>query len=748
MLNSIQKNISKPVNILFIITLFNKEGGAEKNLFNILLNIDKKKFSPHLCVFQGGELTDKIRQKKIPVFVNNLKKLFSLYAVSKGIELFTYIKKNKIKVVVTYHHDADIWGGIFARLAGVPVVISSRRDMGYQLTNSQLWFYRFFSFIFSAVISVSDAVKHKISNREWINKKKITTIHNGLFLEDFKESYKRSQILFELGVDEGKTIIGMTASLRLVKGQHFLVEAVGEIVEKHKDIQIVIVGYNNTDYFKSVKKKVEELGLQEYFIFTGDRNDIPRILSIFDIFIISSVSEGFSNAIIEAMAAGKPVIASKSGGNTEAVLHEKTGLLFTPCDSHSLALAIIKLLENSSLCKIMGENGRIRVKKQFQFDSMIKKNEDLYKYHICKPGFKLKILCGAKQIHKYYFKKTFKILASYFLYYSGCLWFYKVFFQKGQINILVYHNIDTIKIKNLEIEQIPENFKSQMKYLKKKYTVFSMEGFCEYRKQGRKFPKNSVMITFDDGYENNYSKAYPILNQLKIPATIFVSCDFIENKNVFYYDIIRYCIIRSKSKYLDLNDIGLNEVVLWNNNFYLAAIINNITSYFKLFPKHRQYEMSEVLLEKTGFSMQYFQDLKLYLSWDKIIKMSKNDIDFGSHTMSHAHLPSITNDDCRAELVMSKQTIEEKLGKKIKIMAYPFGGACDYNKTVETIAQKSGYNMGFSLISKVMDTKKFTIGRKMVDSHATMGLSGKFCKPLFAAELSGIFKYYTHLRGK
>jgi glycosyltransferase involved in cell wall biosynthesis len=99
---------------------------------------------------------------------------------------------------------------------------------------------------------------------------------------------------------------------------------------------------------------------------------------VFDVFVLSSIHEGFSNAIVEAMAAGKPVVAPDSGGNPEAVEHGKTGYLYTPCDSRSLADALHKILTDEGSMKTMGDAGKEKIGKQFSRETMIQKNEEFF----------------------------------------------------------------------------------------------------------------------------------------------------------------------------------------------------------------------------------------------------------------------------------------------------------------------------------------------------------------------------------
>lgn len=102
---------SKRIKILFINSLLNQMGGAEKNLYDIVHNIDRSKFFPYVLAFRGGELTTSLLRHGIPVETNGVSKLLTGYALKKGLELYRFLKREKIEVVVTYHHDSDIWGG-------------------------------------------------------------------------------------------------------------------------------------------------------------------------------------------------------------------------------------------------------------------------------------------------------------------------------------------------------------------------------------------------------------------------------------------------------------------------------------------------------------------------------------------------------------------------------------------------------------------------------------------------------------
>lgn len=371
----------KLIKVLFVTSLLDKPGGAEKNLCDIVLGLDRKKFSPHVLVFQGGELSNDLAKKGIPVQVNSLTKILSLDAARKGWETARYLRRERFDVVVTYHHDADIWGAVVSKLAGVPVVISSRRDMGYLLEPKHVFFYKHCHGLFSAFVTVSEAVKREVERREGIPGEKIVVIRNGIDLTSYvgENSMQKTGIIREeLGINNGKVVIGIVASFRPIKAQILMADTVRNLQALGKDVQVVFVGETETDYCRLVKERIAEFGLSSKFLFAGVRGDVPRLLPAFDIFALTSESEGFSNAILEAMAAGLPIVAPNCGGNPEAVENGVTGFLYPPGDAKALAGCLAILSDDHALRKKMGRSGRLKTEKCFKYDGMIQANEGLY----------------------------------------------------------------------------------------------------------------------------------------------------------------------------------------------------------------------------------------------------------------------------------------------------------------------------------------------------------------------------------
>jgi glycosyltransferase involved in cell wall biosynthesis len=206
---------------------------------------------------------------------------------------------------------------------------------------------------------------------------KLLTIHNGVDVARF--AVRKGVSRAELGLREDLPIVGTVC--RLVepkKGLAVLVKALARLNNRAeaRPCQALIVGEGPAE--RPLRALCDALDVTPWVVFAGLRRDVPRILSSLDVFVLPSRYEGFGIAIVEAMAAGLPVIASKIGGIPEIVIHGETGLLVPPDDPGALADALRELTANPERAKAMGQRGRQRAKALFSVEAMVKQHEDLY----------------------------------------------------------------------------------------------------------------------------------------------------------------------------------------------------------------------------------------------------------------------------------------------------------------------------------------------------------------------------------
>jgi glycosyltransferase involved in cell wall biosynthesis len=365
------------ITVLFLIDVLQELGGAEKNLTQIVLGLNPDKYNTIICCLKGGRVYEELKEKDINVINLNLQKIYTFDALLKGIKLIRIIKKNKVKIMVTYFDSSDFFGSIIGKIAGVRLLISSRRDVGFNLKKRHIWAYRIINRLFDKIIAVSENVKEKIINRENADPNKVITIYNGVDISD-SNGFDSEKIKKSLGLDSNNFIITMLANLTPVKGHKYLLAAASEVIKRNNLVKFLLIGTGKDGFKQELQDLTYKLGIENDVVFAGFRSDISEILSIADITVLSSTSEGFSNAILEYMAADKPVVATDVGGNRELVIEGKTGFLVPPSNPNALSEAILKLLNDAVLREEMSKNGRTRVKDYFSREKMVKNIDALF----------------------------------------------------------------------------------------------------------------------------------------------------------------------------------------------------------------------------------------------------------------------------------------------------------------------------------------------------------------------------------
>jgi glycosyltransferase involved in cell wall biosynthesis len=180
----------------------------------------------------------------------------------------------------------------------------------------------------------------------------------------------------ELWLPQGSPIVGNIAALVPHKGQRHLVEAAALVVRQVPDARFVIAGEG--ELRTHLEAQIKHLGLEKHVLLTGFRPDVLSLLKAFDIFVMSSVTEGLGTSLLDAMACGKPIVATRAGGIPEVVVDGETGFLVPPRDHHAMADAIVRLLQDPALRERMGAAGLTRVRKRFTSEVMVSNTVRVY----------------------------------------------------------------------------------------------------------------------------------------------------------------------------------------------------------------------------------------------------------------------------------------------------------------------------------------------------------------------------------
>lgn len=364
--------MSETYTILYLANSGDIIGGGQISLLGLLKRLNRGKYHPVVVCPAVGSLYDELKRIGVETHIvrmNTLRNLNFLLWVKTINRLVQLIKSKKIQIIHSNGSRATIFGGIAARLTKTPLIWHVR------IVNSDKLLDRLLARLASKIIVISKAVSRRFN---WLKNKedKIVLVYNGIDLERFKPNVGIRKVRGE-SLSSKTPMVVTVGRLDWYKGHKYLLEAAEKIVQTLPDARFLIVG--DGGYRKRLENQVKQLNLDENVIFTGNRKDIPEILAGIDLFVLSSVSEGFGRAVAEAMACAKTVVATKAGGLSEVVEDGITGRLVSPKNSTALAEAIIELLKDKKKAENMGIAGRKRVEKLFSIERNVKSIEELYK---------------------------------------------------------------------------------------------------------------------------------------------------------------------------------------------------------------------------------------------------------------------------------------------------------------------------------------------------------------------------------
>lgn len=366
------------IRIAYVIdTIATPGAGTEKQLLILLNGIDRRKFEPFLICLHDSEWL-KSRAFSFPVIKFDTNKIVSYSFLNTLYGFVKLCRREQFNIVQTFFFDAGVLGAIGARLSGCKTIISSRRNAGYWHNKKFLLSLRLLRYWTTRYLSNSKSVARTTAEVEGIDPTKIEVIYNGLDLKLFEPitDSVRAEQRDEWNIADDEILIGAVANLRPVKNIESFISAAASLMRKFNHLKFVVVGEGPLR--DELRGLIAHLGLTERFNLVGAQTDIPGCLQAFDLAVLCSKSESFSNSLIEYMAAGLPIVASDVGGNGEAISHNDTGLLYSLDDENGLAKMLEEMLRDWARALKLGENAKVKAFKEYGLERAIRKHEEYY----------------------------------------------------------------------------------------------------------------------------------------------------------------------------------------------------------------------------------------------------------------------------------------------------------------------------------------------------------------------------------
>jgi glycosyltransferase involved in cell wall biosynthesis len=357
------------------------QGGSERQAVQLTrLLAGSNRYHLHVACLDGtGALREELERLGIPSIPEfPLTSFYDLNMLTQLRRCAALMRERKVDVVHTHDFYTNVFGMMAARLARVPVRIASRRETGGMRSSSQLKVERGVYRLAHAITANAEAVRGQLI-AEGVHAHKIATIYNGLDLERLTPRLSRDEALalFNLPLTRARRFVTIVANLRHdVKDHPMFLRAARRVQREVPEAAFIIAGEG--ELTGKMRALAAEFGLEQDVFFIGGCKKVAELLAVSDICVLSSRAEGFSNSILEYMAASRAVVATNVGGASEAVVEGETGYLVAAGDDEMMAARIISLLREPERASEMGGRGRQKIEEQFSCEAQLENVERLY----------------------------------------------------------------------------------------------------------------------------------------------------------------------------------------------------------------------------------------------------------------------------------------------------------------------------------------------------------------------------------
>jgi len=368
------------IKILKFLTMF-AVGGTERQFTYVTKSLDRTRFDVRVgCLSREGEFFKEIEALNIPVSEYRIRSLYDTGTLRRQWRFARDVRREGVQLVHAYGFYPNVFSVPAARLAGC-VTIASVRDTGAFTSRIKLK-----TLVQKTACRMADRViANSTAVRDWLmnlglNERQVVIIPNGISVPAERRPPSTFPIRRELSIPLDAPVIAVVCRLNKNKGIEYFLQAAAIVSRRFPAARFLIVGGSHFDpqYQPDLERLTGQLNLTHRVIFTGERNDVPKLLEEIDLSVLPSLSEGLSNSLLEAMAAGLPVVATNVGGNVEIVQHGHTGFLVPAREASALGAAMAQILESPGLTEQFGTAGYERVKNHFSLTSTVRQTEDLY----------------------------------------------------------------------------------------------------------------------------------------------------------------------------------------------------------------------------------------------------------------------------------------------------------------------------------------------------------------------------------
>ena len=368
------------MDILYVFGSFGG-GGTEHHFYNLLKNRNQKEWNPAVFIISNDDdYIENFSNLDISIYYIPKpvgRKIPGLHLLKSILFLFKIIRQGKFDVVHSYFFLGHVFGTIGARLFGVKTVIANREDSGFYLHPRHFLILKYINRRVDKIIPIAHFAAEERQKLEKFPDKQYQVIHNGIELST-SGNEKSTELRKQLSLQANDYIVAVIANMNFeIKGHTYLLHAVRLLKEQGIDIKFLLVGDGALKH--GLMTMAKDLDIEDRIFFMGYRDDVQDILLSIDMFVLPSLSEALSIAILEAMRAKLPVVATRVGGNPEIITDGLNGCLVPSKDSESLAAAIKLVYSDKSFSRKIADNGHANLVENFSLDKVTQSYWRCYK---------------------------------------------------------------------------------------------------------------------------------------------------------------------------------------------------------------------------------------------------------------------------------------------------------------------------------------------------------------------------------
>ena len=364
----------RPLRVLALIDRVQLSGGAERLVVELASRVDRSRFTPFVCATRSGSDPLVLEQLEAAGVATHDLARNRTVEPRAWAQLVRLLRRERIDILHAHGFGSNAWGTVLGRLARVPVLVAHEHTWSFEGSAGRRFVDReVIARLADVFLAVSEEDRRKMIELEGIDPSRIRVLANGVPTPAVRSG---ADVRADLGIDRDAPLIGSVGNLRAQKAYDVLIRAAAELREAHPGLRVLIAG-DGAERTR-LEALIRDLGLEETVTLLGERRDVPELVAALDVAVNSSDFEGTPLSVLEYMALGKAIVATRVGG-TPALLSDGThGVLVEPRDPSALASAIGALLRDPDRRRRLGEAAAARQREQFGLDAMVARVEELY----------------------------------------------------------------------------------------------------------------------------------------------------------------------------------------------------------------------------------------------------------------------------------------------------------------------------------------------------------------------------------